>query len=94
MSEGWTQLTPEVVRDPDDWPETPFLIVERRGHERRGNPWCFLVATHGYVEPVVYMTNEWPPDSDFNRAATPRFRYENLMDLIDHGWTPYTVEVA
>ena len=90
----WNQLSAEVINDPAEWPDGDFLIVERREATRRGGPWCFLLAKSGRVLPIVYMSLVHPTDSDFDLSSVKRFEYENNLDLITNGWTPYEVVPA
>ncbi len=88
---SWQQLHAHVVSDVSEWPNAPFLIVERRNHTRRGRPWCFLYSSRGIADPVVYMSDEWPVADESALLAMPRFAYENMHDVLFHGWTPYSV---
>ena len=78
----------EILTMPNLWPEGPYLVVERRRHNRAGDDWCFLKAvSDAEVEAVIYLAPSWPPDENEARS-TPNLTYESFADLQSEGWKP------
>ena len=80
----------EIVTMPALWPEAPYLVVERRRHNRVGDDWCFLKATSDEeVDAVVYLAPTWPPPQELlEPGLSPHFVYDSLEDLQSQGWKP------
>ncbi len=77
----------EMVARPDRWPESPYLVVERRRNRRTGDPWCFLkTSSDKDVQAVVHVAPTWPPPATLDPTTTLRFEYNTFEELLKEGW--------
>jgi hypothetical protein len=65
------------------------LRLERRLELRPGSVHCILIADELHqVEPIVYISEAWPPGDYFTPDAENAIVYDSLESIRNEGWLP------